>query len=58
MTVIHPDTGYSDHPELLKGQRLDLPRSKNFIDPTSTALDPLTEGLGLNPSHGHRQPAS
>lgn len=52
VTVAHPDTGYSDHPELLKGLRLDVARSKNFLHPSATALDPLTTGAGRFPNHG------
>jgi subtilisin family serine protease len=52
VTVVHPDTGYSEHPELLKGGRLDVARSRNFLKADADALDPLIERFGQFPNHG------
>lgn len=60
ITIIHPDTGYSDHPELIKGGRYltDNRYAKNFIlsevvpgNPNlrQTARDNLR---GMQPGHG------
>ncbi len=49
VTVVHPDTGYTSHPELVKGRRYDFDRARNFHEPKLLAKDRL---LGSFPSHG------
>lgn len=39
--VIHPDTGFTIHPELMKGDRYLIDKAKNFIDPGQPAVDEL-----------------
>jgi serine protease len=55
--IVHPDTGWTEHPELIKGGRYltDIRLSKNFFGQWSEYLlaqDTLVEGLLLFPSHG------
>jgi len=48
--VGHPDTGYTDHPELITNLALDLQRGRNFKDSGQTVpVDPLT---GRAAGHG------
>mgnify|MGYP000399452344 CR=1 FL=1 len=48
--VGHPDTGYTDHPELITSLALDLQRGRNFKDSGQTVpVDPLT---GRAAGHG------
>lgn len=48
--VGHPDTGYTNHPEIQRN--LDLTKAYNFLDDTTDAKDDLEEGLLLFPGHG------
>lgn len=48
--VAHPDTGFTDHPELITGLVLDLALARNFKDRRQVLpIDPLT---GRSPGHG------
>jgi len=49
IVVAHPDTGYTEHPEIFDPARLLVGESFDFIVGTAGALDPLE---GENPSHG------
>jgi serine protease len=49
ITVVHPDTGYTEHPELLAGGRIDTARSRNFLDDSKNSIDPLIEPTSLAP---------
>ncbi|SKB39513.1 Subtilase family protein [Salegentibacter holothuriorum] len=57
IAIVHPDTGWTNHPELLNGRYLTGIHSKNFLDsnflnPNPSAEDKL-EFLGIrHPSHG------
>jgi subtilisin family serine protease len=54
ISVGHPDTGYTDHPEL-EAEALDLTRAWNVIDDDSDARDPLPRRVWWRPldSPGH-----
>ena len=51
--VGHPDTGYTEHPEL-GGQMLDLTKDRDILEGDDEALDPLEQGIfgKGNPGHG------
>ncbi|MCC6610032.1 MAG: S8 family serine peptidase [Burkholderiales bacterium] len=49
IVVAHPDTGYTEHPELYDPARLLVGESFDFLTETPGALDPLE---GANPGHG------
>lgn len=50
ISIGHPDTGYTPHPELGSGASVDLARGRNFKDQGSSApVDPLT---GAHAGHG------
>ena len=54
IVIVHADTGFTEHPELLKGSRLLIAEGRNFIEePGSPPTDPL-KGLFpfAFPSHG------
>jgi Subtilase family len=51
--IAHPDTGYTDHPELERSV-LDLAKDADVINGDDDARDPLQRGLGLSPGHGTR----
>lgn len=51
IVVGHPDTGYTLHPRL-GPDRLDLDVDRDFIDDDDDAMDPLGQGLLINPGHG------
>lgn len=48
VVVLHPDTGFTRHPELMRGSRYLVDSAVNFLE-GATAEDPL---CGLFPSHG------
>ena len=52
MTVAHPDTGYTPHPELADPGRLLIDLGFDFDDDDADALDDLDEGFLDNPGHG------
>lgn len=53
ISVGHPDTGYSDHPALIRGQRLFEDEGENCVDDDSDARDPLDANLvDSEPGHG------
>lgn len=49
IVVAHPDTGYTEHPEIFDPARLLVGESFDFLAETPGALDPLE---GENPGHG------
>lgn len=51
--IAHLDTGWTTHDDL-DWVNFDLARSRDFIDPTGNASDPMTGGLGFHPGHGTR----
>lgn len=54
IAIAHPDTGWTKHPELLKGDRYltDYPLSKNFFGKFSDYQKAEDDLTGLHPSHG------
>ena len=55
IVIAHPDVGYTEHPEILKGQRLLIDEGMNFVDePGSPPKDFLLGSLlsGDFPAHG------
>ena len=52
--MVHPDTGCTEHPELLKGGRLLIDDGRNFFDePGLPPTDSLKGGIPFAfPSHG------
>lgn len=57
--VGHPDTGFTDHPELLKGGRLKYQEGKDFFDPESNEPRDILSNFPVRkfpflafPSHG------
>jgi serine protease len=51
IVVGHPDTGYTDHPEILSARLLST-SGFDFQDDDDDAHDPLVGGLLRNPGHG------
>jgi subtilisin family serine protease len=51
---VHPDTGYTDHPELRQGANYEYARARNHLDTRKDARDTLdfNNPLGWHPSHG------
>ncbi len=47
----HPDTGFTNHPELPLPQ-IDQLTDRDFVDDDESAVDPLQDGLLLHPGHG------
>ena len=58
VTIGHLDTGITYHAELpIDAAHIDLAKGKNMYDPQNPKvgnkpLDPMIEGLGMNPGHG------
>ncbi len=52
VTVGHPDTGYTPHPELAEPSRLLVDKGFDFDDDDADALDDLAAGFMDNPGHG------
>lgn len=54
IVIVHPDTGWTEHPELIKGGRYinSLPLSKNFFGKWSEFQEAEDDLSGKNPSHG------
>jgi serine protease len=52
VTVGHPDTGFTPHPELAEAGRLLIGQGFDFDDDDPNALDDLDDGFLDNPGHG------
>jgi len=52
VTVGHPDTGYTPHPELADPARLLVGQGHDYEDDDPDPLDDLDDGLLDNPGHG------
>jgi serine protease len=52
VTVGHPDTGYTPHPELAEPSRLLVDQGFDFDDDDANPLDDLDDGFLDNPGHG------
>lgn len=53
ISIAHLDTGWTNHIDL-DAVNFDWTRSRDYIDPTGNASDPMTTGWGLQPGHGTR----